>query len=274
MTVSLMWRAVMVALLVVLLVATLQLAACSTPPVDNSPNATAERLYKEAREDIESGSFDRALKTLERVEGLASGTLLGQQALLEIAYINWRSGERAAGLTAIERFIKLNPSSPALDYALYLRGVLNFAEDLGLFGSAFGEDLAERDQRAARDAYQAFKQLVEQFPNSRYAPDARLRMNFVVNSLANYEVHVARYYLRRGAYVAAANRAQQAVAEFQQAPAAEEALHILVQSYDKLELPKLRDDAERVLRQNYPNSVFLGGAGQAGANKKPWWRFW
>jgi len=270
MTVSLMWRAALLALLV----ATLPFAGCSTPKTDESANATAERLYKEAREDIDSGSFDRALKTLERVEGLASGTLLGQQALLEIAYINWRTGERAAGLTAIERFIKLNPSSPALDYALYLRGVLNFTDNLGIFGSAFGQDLSERDQRAARDAYQAFKQLVEQFPASRYAPDAKLRVNFIVNSLANYEVNVARYYLRRGAYVAAANRAQQAVAEFQQSPAIEEALHILVQSYEKLELPKLRDDAERVLRQNYPNSVFLGGSGAGGNAPKPWWKFW
>jgi outer membrane protein assembly factor BamD len=268
MTVSLMWRAALVAVLAM----TLQLAGCGTTPADESANATAERLYKEARDDIESGSFDRAIKTLERVEGLASGSLMAQQALLEIAYLNWRTGERAAGLSAIERFIKLNPSSPALDYALYLRGVLNFTDNLGLLGSTFGQDLSERDQRAARDSYQAFKQLVDQFPASRYVPDAKQRMNFIVNSLANYEVHVARYYLRRGAYVAAANRAQQAVAEYQQTPAVEEALSILVQSYDKLDLPQLRDDADRVLRQNFPNSAFIaGGSDQRG---RPWWKLW
>lgn len=268
MTVSKMWRFALVGLLATCL----QLAGCGTKPIDESPNATADRLYKEAREDIEAGSYDRAIKTLERVEGLAAGSLLGQQALLEIAYLNWRSGERAAGLTTIERFIRLNPSSPALDYALYLRGVLNFTDNLGLLGSWFGQDLAERDQRASRDAYQAFKQLVDQFPNSRYAPDAQQRMNFIINSLANYEVQVARYYLRRGAYVAAAARAQQAVTEFQQTPAAEEGLYILVQSYDKLALPKLRDDAERVLRQNFPNSDFLDG--RLSARGKPWWKVW
>jgi len=249
------------------------MAGCSSPPVDESANATAERLYKDAREDIESGSYERAIKTLERVEGLASGSLMGQQALLEIAYLNWKTGERQAGLTAIERFIKLNPSSPGLDYALYLRGVLNFSDNLGLLGSWFGQDLSERDQKAARESYQAFKQLADQFPNSRYTPDARQRMNFIVNSLASYEVHVARYYLRRGAYVAAANRAQQAVADFQQTPAVEEALFILVQSYDKLDLPKLRDDAERVLRQNFPTSSYLDSA-SIGPREKTWWRFW
>jgi outer membrane protein assembly factor BamD len=274
MSVSLMRRTALncVAALATALFAML-MVGCSTPPVDESANATAERLYKDAREDMESGSYDRAIKTLERVEGLASGSLLGQQALLDIAYLNWRTGERQAGLTAIERFIKLNPSSPGLDYALYLRGVLNFSDNLGLLGSWFGQDLSERDQKAARESYQAFKQLVDQFPASRYTPDARQRMNFIVNSLASYEVHVARYYLRRGAYVAAANRAQQAVAEYQQTPAVEEALFILVQSYDKLELPKLRDDAERVLRQNFPTSNFLGGAGP-GPREKSWWRFW
>ncbi len=264
MTVSPLWRAALVGLLA------LQLAGCSSPKLDESSNATAERLYKEAREDIDSGSYERAIKTLERVEGLASGSLMGQQALLEVAYLNWKTGERAAGLTAIERFIKLNPSSPGLDYALYLRGVLNFTDNLGLLGSWFGQDLSERDQKAARDSYQAFKQLVDQFPASRYVPDARLRMNFITNSLANYEVHVARYYLRRGAYVAAATRAQQAVAEFQQTPAVEEALAILVQSYDKLELPKLRDDAERVLRANFPASNYLDSVGQQ--RSKPWWK--
>ncbi len=248
------------------------MAGCSTPPSDESANATAERLYKEAMEDVDSGSYERALKSLERVEGLAAGSLLGQQALLQIAWVNWKTGERAAGLTAIERFIKLNPSSPGLDYALYLRGLLNFTENLGLLGSWFGQDLSERDQKAARDSYQAFKQLVDQFPSSRYTPDAKQRMNFIVNLLASYEVHVARYYLRRGAYVAAATRAQQAVAEFQQSPSVEEALFILVQSYDKLELTQLRDDAERVLRANFPNSAYLSGGGVG--RSKPWWRPW
>jgi len=268
MTVSLLTRTALVGLTA----ATLLLAGCGSAPKEEPPETTAERLYKEARDDMESGSNDRAIKLLERVESLAAGSLLAQQALLDTAYLNWRSGERAAALTAVDRFVRLNPSSPALDYALYLRGVINFIDDLGLFGARFGQEVSERDQQASRESYQSFKQLVDQFPQSRYSPDARLRMNHIVNSLASYEVHVARYYFRRGAYVAAAARAQAAVAEYAQSPAAEEALYIMVESYDKLALVPLRDDALRVLRANFPKSAFLSQG--LAASSKPWWKPW
>ena len=222
---------------------------------------------------MSAGGYDRAIKSLERVEGLAAGTLLAQQAQLDLAWLYWKTDEKAQGLSTVERFIKLNPSSPALDYALYLRGVINFNDNLGLLGSIAGQDLSERDQRASRDAWQAFKQLVEQFPDSKYTPDARKRMDYIVNSLANYEVHVARYYLRRGAYLAAANRAQITITDFQQTPAVEEALYILVQSYDKLELTTLRDDADRVLRKNFPNSRYIA-EGLDASGKPPWWKLW
>ena len=250
----------------------LLLAGCSSTPRNEAPERTAERLYGEARDDIAAGAYERAIKSLERVEGLAAGTLLAQQAQIDLAYVQWKSGERATALTTIERFIKLNPSSPALDYAMYLRGLVNFNEDLGLLGVVAGQKLSERDQRAARDSWQAFKQLVDQFPGSRYTPDARLRMNYILNSLAEYEVHVARYYFRRGAYLAAANRAQQAVSEYPQSPSSEEALYLMVACYDKLELPALREAAERVLRRNYPQSAYLREG--FGAQERPWWRLW
>ena len=248
-------------------------AGCASDGKDEFAGRTAEKLYAEAKADAEAGSYERAIKGLERVEGLGAGTLLAQQSQLDLAYLYWKTNEKAQALSTIERFIKYNPSSPALDYALYLRGVIHFNDNLGLLGSLAGQDLAERDQRASRDAYQAFKQLVDQFPASRYAADARLRMDYIVNTLASYEVHVARYYFNRGAFVAAANRAQQAVTEFQQAPATEEALHLMVLSYDKLQLLPLRDAAERVLRKNFPNSPYLTGA-TARADSRPWWRFW
>jgi outer membrane protein assembly factor BamD len=250
------------------LAAALALAGCAS--TDELSGRSAEKLYADAKEDIDAGGYDRAIKSLERVEGLAAGTLLSQQAQLDLAWLYWKTGEKAQALSSVDRFIKLNPSSAGLDYAIYLRGVINFNEDLGLLSSFAGQDLSERDQRAARDAWQAFKQLVDQFPNSRYAPDARLRMDYIVNSLAAYEVHVARYYLRRGAYLAAANRAQQTVTEFQQTPAVEEALYIMVLSYDKLDLTQLRDDADRVLRQNYPGSRFL--AEGLASKDRAWWR--
>ena len=229
-------------------------------------------MYADAKSDLASGAFENAIKTLERVEGRAAGTLLAQQAQLDLAYAYWRSGDRTQALTTIERFIKLNPSSPALDYALYLRGVINFNDDIGALGALAGQDLSERDQRASRDAHQAFKQLIDQFPDSPYAEDARVRMDYIANSLANYELHVARYYFRRGAYLAAVNRAQIAVSDFQGAPASEEALYIMVQGYDRLGLEALRDSANRVFQKNFPNSNFP----QQGLTRtgKAWWHVW
>lgn len=249
------------------------LVACGSDPKDEFGGRSAEKLYAEAKADADAGSYDRAIKALERVEGLGATTLLAQQAQLDLAYLYWKTNERAQALATLERFLKYHPSSPALDYAMYLRGVVNFNDNLGLLGSLAQQDMSERDQRASRDAYQAFKQLIEQFPQSRYAADARLRMNFIVNTLAAYEVHVARYYFNRGAYLAAANRAQQAVTEFQQSPAVEEALSLMARSYDKLQLTELRDAAQRVLRLNYPDSAYLTGA-TAKSAARPWWRFW
>jgi outer membrane protein assembly factor BamD len=249
------------------------LAGCSSTPKDDANTAASlDKLYEQARDEASAGSWERAIKLYERLEGRASGTLLAQQAQLETAYLNYRSGEKAAALTAIDRFIKLNPSSPALDYAMYLRGIINFNDDLGFLGKMARQDLSERDQQASRDAYQAFKQLVDQFPESRYAADARVRMDYTVNALADYEVHVARFYYGRGAYVAAANRAQRAVADYPQVPAAEEALYIMVQSYDRLGLEPLRDDARRVLAKNFPDSRYV--AEGVRARDRPWWQPW
>lgn len=247
------------------------LAACSsTPKYDDKDSA--EKLYADARDDMSSGSYDRAIKTLEKVEGRAAGTLLAQQAQLELAYAYWRTGEKAQAQSTLDRFIKLHPSSPALDYAMYLKGLVHFNDNLGILSAISRQDISERDQQASRDAYQSFKQLVDQFPNSKYSADARVRMDYIVNALAQYELHVARYYYRRGAYVAAANRAQQTLREYQQTPSTEEALYILAQSYDKLGLTQLRDDADRVLKQNFPESRFM----REGIRRPdtPWWQFW
>jgi len=256
-----------------LLVGSVVFSGCSsTPTVDPNSNAAVDQLYADAKDDLSSGSYDRAIKTLERVEGRAAGTLLAQQATLDMAYAQYRTGERAAALTTLERFIKLHPSSPALDYALYLRGIVNFNDNLGFLGSLADQDLSERDQQASRDAYQAFRQLVTQFPQSRYAEDARARMDYIVNALAGYEVHVARYYLRRGAFLAAANRAQQVVQEYPQSPANEEALFIMQLSYERLGLEQLRADTERVLKQNFPDTRF--SADGVRESQRAWWKLW
>ena len=253
--------------------ALLGLAGCASTAIDETANWSSQKLYSEAKQELDTNNFERANKLFEKLEGRASGTVLAQQAQLERAYAMYRTGDRAQALSTIERFIKLHPSSAALDYALYLQALINFNENLGFLGSYTGQDLSERDQQASRDSLQAFRQLLEQFPQSRYAPDARERMEYIHNSLATYEVHVARYYCKRGAYIAAANRAQQTIAEFQTAPITEEALHIMVRSYEQLGMTDLRDDAQRVLDRNFPNSTVRVGSG-INPQPKRWWKVW
>jgi outer membrane protein assembly factor BamD len=247
------------------------LAGCSSTPKDDD-RSSVEKLYADAKDDLASGSYDLAVKQLERVEGRAAGTLLAQQAMLDLAYAKWRLNERVEAITTLDRFIKLHPSSPALDYALYLKGVVNFNETMGFLSNVSRQDLSERDQQASRDSYQAFEQLVQAFPESKYSDDARARMGYIVNSLAEYELHVARYYFRRQAFLAAANRAQLAVREFPQTPAVEEALYIMAASYDKLGLEQLRADAERVLIKNYPNTRYIKNGVRV--PERAWWQFW
>jgi len=250
----------------------LLMSGCDTTPKDGSASQSPEKLYADAKEEAATGNYDKAAKLYEKLEGRAAGTILGQQAQLERAWSLYKAGDKATALTAVDRFIKVNPSSAALDYAYYLRGLVNFNDSLGLLSNLANQDLSERDQQASRDAYQSFRQLIERFPQSIYTPDAQLRMNYIINALASYEVNVARYYFRRGAYVASANRAQAAVQDFRQAPATEEALYLLAQSYEKMGLTDLQNDADRVLRINFPNSVFLTRG--LGAREHAWWQFW
>jgi outer membrane protein assembly factor BamD len=252
--------------------AVLVLAGCASEPQDRVAGLSPEKIYTEAKDELAAGSYEKAVTLLEKLEGRAAGTPLAQQAQLDKAYAHHKAGDTAQAFAALERFMKLHPASPALDYALYLKGVINFNDDLGLFSAVTRQDLSERDQKAAKESFEAFRELTTRFPESRYTPDATLRMKYIVNSLAQYEVHVARYYFGRGAYVAAINRAQTAVADYQGVPAVEEALFIITKSYDALGMTQLRDDAQRVLLKNYPQSEFLSQGFKAVA--QPWWKFW
>ncbi|RSZ34695.1 outer membrane protein assembly factor BamD [Variovorax beijingensis] len=252
--------------------AALLAAGCSSTSVDKTANWSPNRIYAEAKDEAGSGAYDKAVPLYEKLEGRAAGTPLAQQAQLEKAYAQYKSGEKANAVATIDRFLKLHPASPAIDYALYLKGVINFNDDLGMFAFLTRQDLSERDQKAAKESFESFKELATRFPESRYAPDARQRMNYIVNSLAQYEVHVARYYYSRGAYLAAINRAQLALSDYREVPALEEALYIIVRSYDALGMKDLRDDAQRVLTTNYPHSEYLA-RGFKGKDD-PWWKVW
>jgi len=234
------------------------LAACSfVDKHDPKSGWTAEKLYSEAKDALDSGQYDLAIKRYEILEARFPYGRYSQQGQLEIAYAYYKQNEPASAVAATERFVKLHPNSPNVDYAHYLKGLAYFNEDLGVFGRMARQDRTERDPKSARESFDAFKELVQRYPDSRYAPDALARMKYLVNALASHEVHVARYYMKRGAYVAAANRAQYALKNYPQAPAQEEALLIMIQAYDVLGMPVLRDDAERILRKNFPDSAQL-----------------
>ena len=266
-----MFRAKLSVVPALLLGAAALLAGCSSTD-DKTSAWSPNQLYSEAKDEMNSGSYDKAIPLLEKLEGRAAGTPLAQQAQLDKAYAHYKAGEQAQALATLDRFVKLHPASPAVDYALYLKGIVNFNDNLGMFSSFTGQDLSERDQKAAKESFDAFKELVTRFPDSRYTQDARLRMTYIVNSLALYEVHVARYYFRRGAYVAAINRAQNALTDYQDVPALEEALFILMRSYDALGMTQLRDDTKRVMEKTYPTSEYLSRGFKS--SQDPWWKLW
>lgn len=255
------------------LILVLCVSACGLLPeqIDETKNWSADKLYTTAKEKLTEGSYEAAIKMYEKLEARYPYGRYAQQAQLEVAYAYYKDAQIASALSAAERFIKLHPNHPNVDYAFYLRGLANFNDDLGLLGSYAGQDMSERDPKSAREAFNAFKDLATRFPNSKYAPDSVQRLNYLVNMLAASEVNVARYYMKRGAFVAAANRAQSSLKTYPQATANEEGLLILVQAYDKLGMTDLRNDAERVMKTNFPNSKYLSGKFD---NSKPWWQLW
>ena len=248
-------------------------AGCGLLPdaKDETVGWSANKLYAEAKDALNDGSYTRAIKYFEKLESRYPYGRFAQQAQIEIAYAYWKDQEPASAVAACDRFIKLHPNHPNVDYVYYLRGLINFNEDLGIMGTISNQDMTERDPKGARESFDAFRELVTRFPDSKYTPDALLRMKYLVNALASLELHVARYYMKRGAYLAAANRAQYAVKNYPDAPATEEALFIMVKAYDSLGLNDLRDDAERVMRTNYPNSDYY----RRGLDRRePWWKLW
>jgi outer membrane protein assembly factor BamD len=257
----------------VLLAATLTLGGCGLLPEvkDETAGWSAQKLYADAKENLNEGNYERAVKLFETLEARYPFGRYAQQAQLEVAYAYYKDNEPISAIAACDRFIKLHPNHPNVDYAYYLKGLANFNEDLGLLGNLVDQDLSERDPMAARDAFLAFKELVTRFPESKYAADSTARMKYLVNALASNEVHVAKYYLKRKAWVAAANRAKEVLKSYPEAPALEEALAIMVVAYDELKLTDLRDDAQRVLELNFPNSRYAKGVN---IKEKAWYRFW
>lgn len=228
----------------------LTLVACSSTP-DDKKNYTAEELYSEAMMAIDDHSYEKAVKTFEKLQARYPYGRYAQQAQMEIAYAYYKQGEPAPALSAIEHFIKQYPNSARLDYMYYLKGLINFDENLGSIMNAISDqNPAERDPKSLHESFDTFKELVTRFPDSRYAPDARLRMQYLLNSLAGSDIHTANYYMRRGAYVAALNRAKNVLTNYPKTPQVLDALQIMVTAYDALGMSDLRDDTQRVLNLN------------------------
>jgi outer membrane protein assembly factor BamD len=257
--------------LLLVLVAAL-LGGCASDPDDETVGWSAPRLYTEAKDAMGNKDWPRAVRYLEKLEARYPYGRFAQQAQLEIAYAHWKDGERASAIAAVDRFIKMYPNHANVDYAWYLKGLINFNDQYGMFSQLTTPDMSDRDPKSTRESFAAFKEVVARFPDSRYAPDAAARMRYLVNALASHEVHVARYYMKRGAYLAAANRAQYAIQHYAQAPALEEAVFVLVLAYDRLGMDDLRDSADRIMRQNFPDSRYLKPGGVR--KDVPWWRLW
>ena len=248
-------------------------AACGmlgeTP--DETRGWSAQKLYSEAKDSLNNRNYAEAIKYYEKLESRYPYSRLAQQAQIDTAYAYYKDHELPQAIAAADRFIKMYPNHPNVDYVYYLKGLINFNDELGWTGIVGGQDLTERDPKAVREAFDALRELTTRFPESRYAPDAIARMTYLVNALASHEIHVARYYMTRRAYVAAAGRAQFAIKTYPRAPANEEGLVILLGAYDALGMKDLREDTERVLKKNFPDSKALkGDRGKSGS----WWQLW
>ena len=255
------------------LILLLTLTACSLftplPGEDSGKARPAADIYADAMSELNDGNYDDSVSKFMDLQSRYPYGRYAQQAQLEIAYAYYKAEEQESALSATDRYIKQYPNSPHVDYAYYLKGLINFNEDLGYFGAFIQQDLADRDPKGALNSFDAFKELVARFPNSKYVPDAKIRMQYLIDTLARHEIHVANYYMQRSAYVAAVDRAIDVLTDYPNTPETREALKIMIKSYDAMNMPKLRDDAQRVLDLNARGKKFI-----LQKDKKPWWQFW
>lgn len=242
-----------------LVVTAILVAGCTTPGQEYDPTANwnAERLFQDGKAEMNSSNWKLAKERFLAVETRFPLGIYAQQSMINLAYSQWKDKETDLALATLARFQQQYPNHPATDYVLYLKGIINFTPPSAVFASITRQNPGERDPKALRQSYAAFSELIERFPESRYAPDARKRLSWLVNTMAENEKFVARYYYERFSYVAAINRAQVVITEFQGVPASEEALYIMMLSYEKLGMTDLRNDTERVLLANFPNTTLI-----------------
>lgn len=232
----------------------LTFSGCSVLPekIEETKNWSASKIYNKAKQELNKGDYESAIKYYEKLEARFPFGRYAQQSQLEIAYAYYKNEDFEQAQTAANRFIKLHPSHPRVDYAYYLKGLINYRSKTSILEKIFPVDPSTRDPGAARQAFFDFKELVRKFPESKYSKDAKNRMLFLRNNLAKHEVVVAKYYLDRGAIPASINRCKYVLEHYDQSPSIKTALEIMYRGYEKLGLHKLANDTLRILSLNYP----------------------
>ena len=227
------------------------LFACAVPDLqDETKDWSASQFYSEAKSAMMDGEYDQAIKYYNGLQARYPFGPYATQAQLDIIYAHYKNDEPDSCIAAADRFIKLNPQNPYVDYAYYVKGLANYNRNTSILTYLFETDPSQRDAGAALTSFNDFSELVKRYPDSKYSADARQRMLYLRNNVAKYQIHVARYYMKRGAYLAAANRANRVVSNFQRTDAVREALEIMVDAYSRLGMTELAADAERVLAVN------------------------
>ncbi len=265
-----------------LILSAVLLAGCASTKdkeADETSNWSAQRLFAQASQDLDQGNYSSSIKLFESLESRYPYGHYAQQAQLEIAYAYYKNSEPASAVEACDRFIKMHPNHPNVDYAYYLKGLSNFVADNTAFTDMAAQDPSERDTKNLQTSFNTFRELVTRYPDSKYAPDAIKRMKMLVDLLAEHEIHIALYYYNRKSWVAAAARAENSLKTYPQAPINELGLAIMARSYTQLGTSDLAKDALRVLALNYPHSKWLNdkqplqfrGSLQA---PKSWWKIW
>jgi len=258
-----------------ILITALTLSACAIFGNPNPPDETKgwaeQRLYAAGQEKMADKNYDKAIEYFQKLEARYPHGAYATQAQLEVAYAYYKKTEPVLCLSAVDRFIKLHPNHPNLDYAYYLKGLATFNER-GIMEKYTKQEINDRDPKTLRVSFNAFKELVERFPSSRYQKDATQRMIYLVNTLAMHEMHVARYYMQRKAYVAAMNRARYVLETYPNSVAVEDALVTMISAYDAMDMADLKGDTLRILKANYPENPMI--TGKINEDEKVWWKFW
>lgn len=239
--------------LLIPVILTSALAACTSSvedEVERVPDRSPQARYADAKQSLNNQMFTKAIAILTELENRYPFGPLSRQVQLDLIFAYYKSGQFDQALPAIDRFIKLNPSHPKLDYVQYMRGLVNMETGLNGFQDFFGVENADKDMVASRDAFHDFKRLIANYPNSAYIPDAKKRMVSLLDKIARHEIVIAEYYMRRSAYVAAINRCKYVLEFYPQSSALVPALKVMIQAYDSLGLVELKADTERVLAEN------------------------